>query len=313
MRQNKISKDSKTKAAAIVFFLIVFLVWAGITLSKDLKDGITSSHKAHLLFVGDMFFDRQIRTVMQNKGDKFVFACVDDFLGQFDSVIGNLEGPITNYDSVSLGSEVGSPQNYIFTFPSSTAKLLSKNNIKIVSLGNNHIGNFGKEGILQTKKYLDDANVDYFGGINGDEPILRKEISGVPLSFISYNQFGGKSPSEISKDISLERKAGRKVIVFAHWGEEYTGATQNMKRNAKLFAESGASLVIGAHPHVILAQEKSGDAEIFYSLGNFIFDQYWTPEVSTGMGVEVVISENAVETRVHSFEIRRSGETCLQG
>ena len=290
--------------------MIIFFLIGTAYVSSNRSEVSFFGRNVRILFVGDMFFDRQIRTVMDQKGGDFVFSCIHDYLNSFDTVVGNLEGPITANDSVSLGSEVGSPQNFIFTFPQITAKLLKQNNIHIVSLGNNHINNFGRDGIKSTHKALSSTNVEYFGGIRGDEPILRKEIGGIKFSFIAYNQFGGQSVEEVSKEIKKESEAGHRVIVFAHWGEEYSGATPQMKEAARTFAKSGASLIIGAHPHVILAQEKIGESEVFYSLGNFIFDQYWTPEVSTGMGVEAVFKNNSFKSTSHRFEIKRDGQTC---
>lgn len=106
---------------------------------------LSQNQEAKILFVGDMFFDRQIRKIIYSKGEDYIFSCVHDFLKEADAVVGNLEGPITEKASISLVSQPGDSNNFTFTFPTITAKLLAKNNIKIVSLGNNHIGNFGKE------------------------------------------------------------------------------------------------------------------------------------------------------------------------
>ncbi len=272
-----------------------------------------SNAPVKILFVGDMFFDRQIRKVIAERGADQILGCISDFLKEFDLVVGNLEGPITDNPSISLGSEIGSPENFVFTFPPSTAKLLAKNNIRAVSIGNNHIGNFGYEGLTSTRRYLGEAGVDFFGGLEGDEDILRKEVGGVPFVFIAYNQFGGEDPLRVASKIKLERAENQKakIIVFAHWGEEYVGPTEHMRRSAKLFAESGADLVIGAHPHIIQEQEMFGETPVYYSLGNFVFDQYWNKEVSTGLGVIASFDDQDLKTDTRKFDLRRSGQTCL--
>lgn len=313
MTKHKIRHKNYKKYFAILGVLIIIFFGVLYTLVTNL-DG--AKKEAQILFVGDMFFDRQIRKVISNKGGDYIFDCLDNYLKEFDLVVGNLEGPITDNPSVSLGSEIGSPQNFVFTFPPLTAKLLHKNNVKVVSLSNNHIGNFGGEGIAATHKYLDQAGVKYFGGILGNEPILRKTVSAINFSFVSYNQFGGKNSEQVAQDIKSEktnqRKENRKVIVFAHWGEEYTAPTEHMKQTAKLFADSGADLIIGAHPHVIQESEKIGDTLVYYSLGNFIFDQYWNKEVSTGLGVVATFSKNNLSISEQKFEIERTGQTCRQ-
>src|SRR3989344_8579875 len=104
-----------------------------------------------VLFGGDMMFDRYIRQTMDNYGGNFIFSCIADVLSSADLVVANLEGPITEYTSVSLGSEVGKPDNLIFTFPTEVATLLVRYNIRLVSLGNNHTLNLGWDGMHSTR------------------------------------------------------------------------------------------------------------------------------------------------------------------
>src|SRR3954463_6930781 len=73
--------------------------------------------RPHVLFVGDLMFDRSIRTAMRANGDDYIFSCIDGTLQKADLVVGNLEGPITESASRSVGSKVGSPDNFVFTFP----------------------------------------------------------------------------------------------------------------------------------------------------------------------------------------------------
>ncbi len=288
-----------------------FLVCLAITFVALGFFAYQKNSKAKIIFVGDMFFDRQIRKVIYAKGEDHVFSCIHDFLKEADVVVGNLEGPITENASVSLLSQVGAPDNFIFTFPTITAELLAKNNIKIVSLGNNHIGNFGREGIASTHKYLQEAGVEYFGGLSGNEPIHQTKIGGQKISFIAYNEFGGESAQKVAEKIKSEKAAGQKVIVFAHWGEEYIAPVARVKKAAKLFAESGADFIVGAHPHVIQNSERVGDTQVYYSLGNFIFDQYWNKEVSTGLVLELNIKGDDMSIIEHKVSINRDGTTCL--
>lgn len=265
-----------------------------------------------VLFVGDMMFDRYIRGVSEEKGGDYIFSCIDNFLTDFDLIVGNLEGPITDNTSVSEGSIVESPENFVFTFPLFTAKLLKKHNIELVNLGNNHISNFGKEGIDSTHDYLERAGVNYFGGITPSEPIYRTSVRGNKLSFISYNQFGGQSRDVVADKIKEQSRGGRRVIIYTHWGDEYSMINDHMRSTAKLFAQAGANIIVGSHPHITLPNEKVGDATAYYSLGNFIFDQYWNEEVSTGLIVELRIKGDRVETVEHKIVMGRDARTCLQ-
>jgi len=260
------------------------------------------------LFVGDMNFDRYIRKVGENKGEDYIFSCISNFLNDSDLVVGNLEGPITNNPSVSLGSVIDTPNNYTFTFPPNTAKLLAKNNIKLVNLGNNHIGNFGNEGIVSTKKYLNDAGVNYI--IN--DKIYRVKIGEKNVSFVSYNEFGGDVAEKVAQKIKIEKESGQIVFVYTHWGDEYVEPPKRVKDIAKMFARAGADLIVGSHPHVILSSEKIGDTFVYYSLGNFIFDQYWNKEVSTGLVLEMNIKGDDIKIIEHKVVLGRDGRTCLE-
>lgn len=292
------------KLSTIAIALIILAVPAVIFWEEN--------KESKIIFVGDMFFDRQIRKIMYEKGGDHIFSCIQDFLKSADLVVGNLEGPITENASKSLLSAVGSPNNFIFTFPTITAKLLAENNIKAVSLGNNHIGNFGKEGIVSTKRFLSDAGVSYFGGLSGDEEILRKNVGGQSISFVSYNEFGGDLVDKVSVKIKGEKEAGQKVIIFAHWGDEYVAPPQRIKNAAKKFVDAGADLIVGAHPHVILEDEIISEVPVYYSLGNFIFDQYWNEGVSTGLALEVYLKGDDMQITEHKVSIQRDGRTCLK-
>ncbi len=116
-----------------------------------------------LLFGGDMMFDRSIRTAMRKRGNDFPLVPLKDLFTQSDIVVANLEGPITDNFSRSEGSVIGSRENYFFTFDPSVAKSLKDAGVGMVNLGNNHILNFNEEGVVQTKKYLEAAEVGYFG------------------------------------------------------------------------------------------------------------------------------------------------------
>lgn len=263
-----------------------------------------------ILFVGDMSFDRNIRKMIDLHRSDYVFSCIDPLLQEADFVVGNLEGPITENKSVSLGSIVGSPENYRFTFPTTTAELLFKHNIKLVNIGNNHVNDFGLEGVSSTQAYLTDARVSYFGGIEGNNPVYRMSHGDKQLSFISYNQFGGDSPEKTAEMIVEEKKMGNIVIVYTHWGEEYITPTKQVRSTAHLFAQNGANLIVGSHPHVIQEHEIIGDTSVYYSLGNFIFDQYFNADVTQGLALLVHISEDGMTIHEKKVSIHRDGRTC---
>lgn len=269
---------------------------------------------AEIIFVGDIMLDRTLRTTIEEKGGDFIFSCIDSILTSADVVVGNLEGPVTTHPSKSAGSVIRSPENFTFTFASSTAPLLFAHNIKIVNLGNNHILNFGREGVVQTKQWLTQSGVKYFGDpLASDEGarVLRVEIGKIPFSFVSWSEWTGGKREEVVSQIQAEAQSGRTVVVYTHWGEEYVAATTREKVLAHEFIDAGAEVVIGSHPHVVQEHELYKGNHIYYSLGNFIFDQYWRPEVREGLLVRLVFGDSGVESVVETkVELGRDRRTC---
>ncbi|OGZ77308.1 MAG: AmmeMemoRadiSam system protein B [Candidatus Staskawiczbacteria bacterium RIFOXYD1_FULL_37_73] len=277
----------------------------------DSEDSVTSyvsgffeeRKYVQILFTGDLMFDRGIRYYAQkNESNEFIFEKIYPLLINNDLVVSNLEGPITNEKSISSGTAPGSANNYFFTFDSSLAKTLYRENIKIVSLGNNHILNFAWQGLESTKEYLDGAGVGYFGAPEEQRNVI-KEMGGVRIGFISYNEFYGDNEEEqnaVLEEIKDIKQKSDLVIVFSHWGPEYRlTSTDTIKDLAHKFIDGGADLIIGSHPHVIVPMEEYKGKRIYYSLGNFVFDQYFDENVRNGMGIVVKVN---LETKQLNFE-----------
>lgn len=251
------------------------------------KDNTT----VRILFGGDMMFDRHIRELAdRNGGYDFLFENIDERLRSEDIVVANLEGPITSQPSKSVGSKMGEARNYSFTFDPSITGVLKKHNIQIVNIGNNHIMNFDKEGLAETRKYLQEAGVGYFGDPrDASHRWIVQEIKGLKVAFVNYNQFATGSQEFALEDISIARQQADVVVVYTHWGTEYVPANERQKQLAHAFIDAGADAVIGSHPHVVQEVEEYKEKRIYYSLGNFIFDQYFSAETRNGLLVEMTV------------------------
>ena len=259
----------------------------------------SSSPEAHILFGGDMMFDRTIRSAAEEHGGNYLFACLDPLLSKADMVVANLEGPITGNPSVSRGSLPGDGNNFTFTFPTSTAALLAAHFIGIVNLGNNHITNFKTSGVRSTISILEKAGVAHFGDPLANNVVYRA-FKGINIAFIGYNEFVhpmGSSASAASTtvaQITEARALGYLAVVYTHWGEEYQPATDREKMLAREFVDAGAEIVVGSHPHVVQEHEKYRGKDIYYSLGNLIFDQYWNDAVTHGLMIDVRFDRDGV-------------------
>ena len=253
----------------------------------------TFSHQAHIIFGGDMLFDRSVRTTIEQKGGDFIFSCMDPVLSKASLVVANLEGPITDNPSVSQASAPGDGNNYTFTQPTITGPLLYAHNVRLVNIGNNHMLNFSRPGLLQTKSYLDAAGVGYFGDPDALEAdkVARITVGGVNFSFVNWSDWTSDNTDHTVAQVRAEAKSGRVVVVYTHWGIEYApSSTPRMQALAHQFVDAGASIVIGSHPHVVEEHERYHGVDIYYSLGNFIFDQFWEPAVDHGLMLDVGFS-----------------------
>lgn len=272
-----------------------------------------NSKPTSLLFVGDIMLDRTIRKDGELYGYENIFACLEEEFKKYDEVIGNLEGTITSNKSVSRDAEYLSPESYRFTFDKKAVESLKNIGLSIVSIGNNHIRDFGNDGIIQTIQAGFDLELDIFGDPRtSSQGYIIKNIKGNRVAFIAYNQFFG-TVNQTFEDLEAAKKASDIQIIFTHWGDEYVPVRGGIKTLAHNFVDKGADLIIGTHPHVIQENETYKGVEIFYSLGNFIFDQYWEEAVRNGLLVNVSIEDKKIIStqKIFSESIRHKG-TCLK-
>ena len=274
----------------------------------------SASNGVKILFIGDMMFDRHIREAVEKYGSgdyNYIFKPMKDKLSEYDLVVGNLEGPITDNKSVSTNTKMDERANLVFTFDSKVAEVLAENNIKLVNLGNNHILNQGAKGVEETKKYLVEAGVEYFN----EDNFLAREVEGIRLGIVGYNYSVADSEQLAIENIQKAREQSDIVVVCSHWGAEYkTGEPGNSVRTlAYRFVDAGADLVIGTHPHVIQNSEEYNGKKIYYSLGNFVFDQYFSRETMEGLGAEMTIKTDlSMEYNELKFEMTKRGQTKLK-
>lgn len=241
-----------------------------------------------MLFFGDLMLGRYVRTIIDKNGADSLFQKIRQeksyFDGYADLIIANLEGPI-------VSNPIYHSSGTTFGFHQSSADIIKKSGIQLVSLANNHTLDRGQKGLEETKKYLTDAGVEFFGDpiLPVDKDVLVKNIRGETFAFVGLHDATRRLDEK--KAAELIKKYDPKVdhiIVFIHWGIEYRDhPSERQQTLAHLFIDNGADLIIGHHPHWVQTHEKYRNTDIFYSLGNFIFDQYWSDKTQHGLAVEV--------------------------
>lgn len=253
----------------------------------DCMNAMQKDSKVTALFLGDMMFDRYIRQSLDKHGFEYLLGDrMRRFMNGSDLTVVNFESAMTNFPHHKAHDNM-----LRFTSDPKWAKKMYEYGINIVSLANNHSLNFGKEGLIQTRKFLKAENIDSFGSpLNNENISIIKNIRGVNIGFVGYNEFYGNLSLVIDEINNLKEKTDF-VVVFPHWGEEYIQKIQKrLQKKARIFIDAGADLVIGHHPHVVEPMEVYKDKYIFYSLGNFLFDQVVSKSVRERLGVGIIFS-----------------------
>ena len=165
----------------------------------------------------------------------------------------------------------------------------------------------GLAGFEESKNNLQAAGLDFYGSQYkvDDSSLLIKKIGDFNFAFIGINYTN--SPVGIMKVVDLIKKAREAtadfVIINAHWGTEYKSISNSRQRQlAHSLIDAGADVIIGHHPHVVQEMEIYNDRPIFYSLGNFIFDQYFSVPTQQGLGVGLIFKEKEISTYVFPLQ-----------
>ncbi len=202
--------------------------------------------------------------------------------------IGNLEGPIPDIHTPT-------PINgFSFSFPAWTPQLLKESGITAVSLANNHMFDKGRAGYEQTRLALDKENISYFGGYSPTEETYFETKMGT-TTVIVYGITMIATGWDEAQAITVTQKIRKDhptahLVAFLHWGDEYVTQYIYQRAFAHTLIDNGVDVIIGSHPHVVQGVEVYNNKPIFYSLGNFIFDQYWNENTENGIMVRMTDS-----------------------
>jgi len=267
-----------------IILILIFVLQA-------LPDNIDATCSLSLLALGDINLGRQVGQEILKGNINYPFEKFSNVLQQADVIFANLESQITDQNG-----ETQSPKsNLIFCAPPEAALTLKHANITVVSTANNHAYDYNLKGLVETIDFLKSQNIKYTGTIKNTDEVFEPAIiekNGITIGVIAYtesvNMIRGYKSGLISifdstraqLEIQNIKDKVDFVLISYHGGDEYKDEPNSRtKRNLKFFAECGANIVIGHHPHVPQGIEMYRDCVIFYSLGNTVFNQpqrYWT-------------------------------------
>ncbi len=272
---------------ATLAYMIPARVYAPIT------DTFLQERPVRVLFVGDIMLDRNVARTIAAEGVGALFANIEAFLADADVRVGNLEGTITHNPSIAQKNN----KILRFTFNPAEAKaVLEPLRFDALSLANNHALDFGEFGYEDTELELSKIGVQSFGKPYNDKYKISTKLeprAGKTICLVGYHSLFAATTTNVLAEIQTLRPDCWRVVVFAHWGEEYViHSNSSQQTSAHAFIDAGADVVIGAHPHVVQESEIYRGKAIFYSLGNFMFDQNFSWETTHGLGVRVDFYED---------------------
>ena len=259
-----------------------------------------------LTATGDLMFYGAMAERMREKDDMlWGFRPVSEALVQGDLLFGNFETPI----SIKQQNEPDAPGKYFS--PPGIGKALKEFGYDVVNLANNHIYDFGAEGVETTINELTEAGLPFFGiGRTANEaakPAIVRSRSGMTVGFLGYttaNNVLDKKHSyvacfpgleRVSTDIRSLKGQVDIVVVSCHTGAQYNPYPAPETREiAQRAVESGASIFLGHHPHVPQGYERIGNGLAVYSLGDFVAPVH-TEETRKTFFIRITIAGKKVQ------------------
>ena len=326
-----------------------------LTLERPVDDAWDQSQTWVLVAGGDSFTDRGVyqKVVQQGKGVDYPFdggtarvtghGCCDPVFhdnivpryvltgnkGMVRRLFKGAELAIANHEQPVTEQAVHHTSGLRFSGKPELTGIFARAGIDYLSLANNHIKDYGEDGIGDTRRILRQHGID-FGGAGKDLQQARRisylsaggtRVAIIPCLGIVRPYWAG--PDESGATPCLDRylvpdikKAGRKagvVIVFPHWGVEYTRQPlPSMRKHAARWVKAGADLVVGAHSHVAGALEDIAGTPVLYSMGNLIFDQHWSTNTMESALLEATFhGDRLVEMRLRPYIVHDTSQPNL--
>lgn len=266
------------------------------------------SFSTNLMFTGNIFVSRYINDWSMVSPLKYAypFSRLNEFnRDSYNAWIAGLECPMkSNFQQTSAEEDETLSFN---CSPNYLPEL--KKWFNIVTLANNHTDNQGAEGFDETRHNLDSANIQYFG--HYDPRIIEdvcdvvsmpvdvfyddrsKKKGNIPVAMCGWNGVFRIPPND-SAEIMQKFANFMPVIAMPHMGKEYVDSPDGIK--TKFYhdlIDNGADMVLGDHPHWVQPSESYKGHLIVYSMGNFMFDQQFSTEVTRSAAIRAVIDNDS--------------------
>lgn len=260
---------------------------AGKTEGKTDAGQTPESEPVTLLFAGDLYLTELLQSKYSQQG--ISAAASSDLLSlleEADIFMLNEEFPF------GTTGEAMEDKQYTFRVNPSYITALTDLHVDLVTLANNHMLDYGTAPLTETIAALDGAGIAHVGAGENLEAAKAYQtftVGGRTIAFLGASRvvpvgswaasrygagvFTTYDPTALLEQIRAARAACDYVVVYVHWGIERNTQPEDYERTlARQYIDAGADAVIGAHPHVLQGIEYYQGCPIFYSLGNFIFN-----------------------------------------
>jgi len=294
------------------FFIALVVSFSSFT------SATSATSRASIIFTGDILLDRGVRQVIEHHGIDYLFTPqMDSLFRASQVVVGNLECPATSIKAPMH-------KRFVFRGESSWLAALRKHGFTHLNLANNHSIDQGRNGLMDTRENIIKNGMNTVGmGKNMDEaaePVLLIEhprkvwlIASLRMALENFAYLPDRpsvnmeTTEAIAKRIQKIKQDDPKavVIVSLHWGAEHTSEPVPSQRlEAHRLINAGADALICHHTHTLQTIEHYKGRDIYYSIGNFIFDQQ-KPINSKACMVKVEVTEDNIVTTPIPINIKR--------
>lgn len=245
--------------------------------THTVKDAATST----IFFTGDVMLARHVESLLRREGSDHPYQNLAWLATAPAYVVGNFESAIPR-------QHVKTP-NFGFRFATDPAHLgaLRAAGFTHLSLANNHALDFGQAEFEAAKVALASSSFVTFGHptVVDEDSLTYLDVGTERVAILGlHTLFAAPDETTIAELLSAAAASSTFQVVYVHWGVEYEERPSESQRQLATFlVEHGADLIVGHHPHVTESVETIAGVPVFYSLGNFIFDQYFSTAVQEGL------------------------------
>ncbi len=281
----------------------VSISWGGVIpqaehLSAQLSASKTTATST-IYFTGDVMLGRAVERIAEKEGWKYPFAGIEatDLFADATAVVINFEGTASDTHTPTPNYQ------FSFSFPSQALTALMTYGVTHAGLANNHSHDFGSLAYHETQQNIAATGIVPFGDESIDGGSVTKiETEVGDVAVIAVYALNGEPDYGAVKKLFQTLSASMN-IVYVHWGEEYAMHHNDVTEHiAEHLVLAGADIVVGHHPHVVQDVQIINGVPVFYSLGNFIFDQYFDVSVQTGLVLGLDMGPYGKEIRLLPVE-----------